>query len=207
MKLQISFDIPEIEKAIEIAKEVADHCDVIEIGTILLYKYGQAAIERFHDALPDKALYVDTKIIERGKESALLFCSTKTAWISVVAGTYDEIIHAVSTATHSCSKKIMLDLIDSKSIGQSALDAQRLGADALLYHIPTGDSDLLAARERWDLVKGNTQLPIFIAGKITRDNFEEIRSYGAAGIVVGKAITESNNPQQEAQWFYGQCKV
>ena len=38
MKLQIAFDITDLDKAIDIAKKVADKSDILEIGTFLSIK-------------------------------------------------------------------------------------------------------------------------------------------------------------------------
>lgn len=133
MKLQISFDLIDLDKAIAIGSEVAQYADIIEVGTILIYHHGIAAVERFKSAFPDKIILADTKIVDRGKEVAELFAGAGADWITVMAGTSQHVIHATTTAAHNANVKVMLDLIDSDSVGQSALEAKNLGADALLF--------------------------------------------------------------------------
>ncbi|QQR62863.1 orotidine 5'-phosphate decarboxylase [bacterium] len=54
MKMQISFDLTDLEKAIELAKNVESHADIFEIGTLLVYKYGIEAVKLFRETCPAK---------------------------------------------------------------------------------------------------------------------------------------------------------
>ena len=38
MKLQISFDIADLQEALTKAKQVAPLCDILEVGTILIHR-------------------------------------------------------------------------------------------------------------------------------------------------------------------------
>ncbi len=51
------------------------------------------------------------------------------------------------------------------------------------------------------MVKGNTNLPIFIAAKIGRESIDEVLQLLPDGIIVGQAITMAENPRQEAAYF------
>lgn len=201
MKLQISFDIIDLDKAIEIASDVAQYADIIEIGTILIYHHGTAAIKRFREAFPEKTILADTKIVDRGKEVTELFAQAGADWITVMAGTSPNVIHATTTAAHNANVKVMLDLIDSSSIGQSALEAKNLGVDALLFHQPYSEQDSLMFLDKWDMIKGNTTLPIFISAKINRENVDKIVAIKPDTIIVGLSITSAENSAEEAQYF------
>ncbi len=205
MKLQISFDIIDLDKAIDIAVKVAKYADIIEIGTILLYKYGIKAIEDFRKKLPKESILADSKIIDRGKDVTNLILNAGADWVTVMSGTSKEVIHAVATTAHELNKKVMLDLVDSSSPGQSALEAKSLGIDAILFHQTYDEKQTLLFLDKWDMVKGNTQLPIFISARINRDTIEKILELKPDGVVIGKAITGSQNPEEEAKFFYEAC--
>jgi 3-hexulose-6-phosphate synthase len=202
MKLQIAFDITDLDKAIEVAKKVEEQSDILEIGTLLIYKNGIKAIERFREAFPKKTLLADTKIIDRGKEAVATMASAGADWITVMAGTGKEVIHSASTMAHQCNVKVMLDLVDSSSLGQSALDAKNLGADALLFHQAYDEKDALILLDKWEMVRGNTPLPIFVSAKINRSSIFNILNIKPDGIVVGKSIIDADDPTLEAQFFY-----
>ena len=202
MKLQISFDLADLDKAIAIARDVADYADIIEIGTILIHKYGVKAIEAFREALPNKTLLADTKIADRGAETAALFAQAGIDWITVMAGTSNDVIHSTCNAAHKHNLKIMLDLIDGCSLGQSALEAKNLGVTTLLFHQPHDEPESPLFLDRWEMVRGNTTLPIFISAKIKRTNIAPILAMKPQGLIIGKSIIEAENPRDEAQFFY-----
>jgi 3-hexulose-6-phosphate synthase len=201
MKLQISFDLIDLDKAIAIGSEVAQYADIIEVGTILIYQHGTASIKRFKEAFPDKIILADTKIVDRGKEVAELFADAGADWITVMAGTSAHVIHATTTAAHNANIKVMLDLIDSNTVGQSALEAKNLGADALLFHQPYSETESLLLLDKWDMIKGNTSLPIFVSAKINRENVDKIVALRPDVIIVGLSITDSDHSAQEAHYF------
>ena len=97
--------------------------------------------------------------------------------------------------------KVMLDLIDSNTVGQSALEAKNLGADALLFHQPYSETESLVFLDKWDMIKGNTNLPIFVSAKINRDNVDKIIALRPDVIIVGLSITDAQDAAQEAQYF------
>lgn len=206
MKLQIAFDITDLDEAIKIAHKVAEQSDIFEIGTLLIYKYGVAAVERFRQEFPKKTLLADIKIIDRGKEAVATMSSAGADWITVMAGTGKEVIHSASTMAHQLNVKVMLDLVDSSSVGQSAMDAKNLGADALLFHQAYDEKDALILLDKWEMVRGNTTLPIFVSAKINRTTVFNILNIKPDGIIVGKSITDAEDPADEAKFFYNLSK-
>ena len=207
MKLQISFDLTDLEKALSIAQHVTPFADILEIGTLLIYAHGIRAIEQFRATFPNATLLADTKIVDRGKECATFFASAQSNWISVMAGTNKNVIHAVCSTAKESGMQVMLDLIDSKEYGQSSLEAKNLGVDALLLHEPyIITQQPLAFLDQWDQIRSNTDLPIYISAHINRENIDDIIKVKPEGIIVGRAITESDDPRSQAEFFYTICK-
>ena len=118
-----------------------------------------------------------------------------------MAGTSHHVIHATTTAAHNANMKVMLDLIDSNTVGQSALESKTLGADALLFHQPYSDIESLVFLDKWDMIKGNTSQPIFVSAKIDRDNVDKIVALRPDVVIVGLSITDAEHSAQEAQYF------
>ena len=52
------------------------------------------------------------------------------------------------------------------------------------------------------MVRGNSQLPIFVTGRINRDTLETVFSLQPDGIIISRPITDADNPAEEAQYFY-----
>jgi 3-hexulose-6-phosphate synthase len=206
MKFQISFDNLSLEENLEMARKVAQFSDMLEIGTLPILKNGAAAIEAFRKEFPDHILFADTKIVDRGRDIAGLFGQAGADWISVMGGTSKEVIHGACTKAHDLGKKIMLDILDANSPAQAALDSKTFGVDAIMFHQPFDKGESLVFLEEWNMVRGNTTLPIFISAKIGRETIDQIIALKPDGIVIGRAITESEDPAAEAQFFYDKCK-
>jgi 3-hexulose-6-phosphate synthase len=207
MKFQISFDALDIDHNLKIAHQIAPLVDCIELGTVPLLKHGIKIVEIFREQFPNKLIFADTKIVDQGREIVGLFGSAGADWISVMGGTSKEVIQNVCTKAHDMGKKVMLDILDAGSPGQAALDAKSFGVDALMFHQPYDkNSQTLIFVEDWNMLKGNTNVPIFISSKIGRENIDQMIALNPDGIVIGKAITEHADPLTEAQFFYDKCK-
>lgn len=202
MKIQVSFDITNLEQGIETAAAIADYVDIIEVGTLLIYAHGTQALSTFKNRLPHKKILADSKIVDRGKEASSLLIQAGADWVTVMAGTSKEVIHAVCGTAHSFGKKVMLDLLDAPSAGQLALESKNLGVDALLFHQSYDGKDQSLLLDKWDMVRGNTELPIYISAKISRNNIAEILQLKPEGIVIGRSIVTAENPIEEARYFY-----
>lgn len=203
MKLQIAFDVLDLEKCLEIAKSVENYADSFEIRSSLLLKYGIHIIEQFKAHFPNKELFVETQIVSYAQDIVPMCLKSGADWVSVMAGTAQETIHGVSILANQKSKYVTLDLLDASSIGQAAMDAKRLGVDALLYHnIYDHQDEASFAMEEWDALRGNSNLPIYITSNIDRDNINFIISLQPDVIVIGKTITMTENPAQEAQFYF-----
>jgi len=204
MKLQISFDIPDLEQAVEIAKQVTEYADIIEVGSLLILNHGIYAIKTFRNAFPNQVILADAKIVDRGKDATTLFAKADADWITVMSGTHKNVIHTACTNAHALNKKVMLDLIDAPSIGQFAMEAKNLGADALLFHEPY-EEESLTFLDKWEMVHGNTDLPIFVSNNINRNNINKIMEINPEGIIIGKSITDAQDPAAEAKFFKEVC--
>ena len=62
MKLQISFDMTDLDQALSIAKKVNDYCDQLEVGSLMLFQFGTSAVEAFRKNFPDKTIVADIGI-------------------------------------------------------------------------------------------------------------------------------------------------
>lgn len=199
MKLQIAFDLTDLDKALSIAKSVDKYCDIFEIGSLLLYKYGENAVKEFRNQFPDKQLVVDAKIVDRPKELITLLSQAGADSITILAGAGRPTIHTATSIAHELGKKIILDLVDANSLGQSALEAKSLGIDALLFN--RSEDEQVLFLDKWEMVKGNTQVPVFISAHISRENIADILSVGATTIIISSSITKAENPEEEAAYF------
>lgn len=206
MELHFSFNNSTIEAALAIAEETAEFCDAFRIGPVLLMHYGIESIRAFRAKFPQKTLFIETRIIDHEKELVSLAASVGGDWVTVLADAHQPIIRATTTHARSAGVKVMLDLAGISSFGQRVLEATAMGIQALMFHyIPDLESTDVFA-DRWEMARGNTSLPIYISTAITRENVRTMTKLAPAGIIVGGAVTEADDPAEEARFFNGVIK-
>lgn len=201
MKLLVTFNLIDLERSLLIAQVIEPHLDVLTIGSLLLYKYGTQAVERFRQQFPKKIIFAQARLLDRPKEAVKLFTTAGANWISVLAGAGPNAIHSASTSAAEFGSKIILDLADSSSIGQDALEAQRLGVEGIIFHKPSVDEEGLMFADQWQMVKGNTPLPIYLSAHTTRENISQVLSFNPAGVIVGSAIIKAADSEKEVRYF------
>lgn len=201
MKMQISYDFTNLSQAIEIAKKTAQFADIIEIGTLLILAEGVNAIKEFKGTFPDKPLLTDVKLVDRVSEAIPLLIDAESSYVTVLYGTSNKVIKKATNLAHNLNAKIVLDLIDPDTMAQGASQAKSLDVDHVLFHFPHETDDTSSNIENWELIKGNTDLPIFISGRMNRECINEIVALKPQGIVVGHAITKAEDPEAEARYF------
>jgi 3-keto-L-gulonate-6-phosphate decarboxylase len=198
MKLHITFDVADMEHALDVASRIEPYVDGLHIGTQLLFRHGTAVIDAFCKAFPNKDLFVDSKIIDHGRSAAALFGETSVRWISVMAGARKETLHAASTQAREQGRKVIVDLLDARSAGQMALESQSLGASALRFH-HDASLDELMLKDRWEMVKGNATIPIMISNIADQNELDRVIQLQPDAIIVGGLVTQSTDPVATVQ--------
>lgn len=199
MKLEIFYNVADLEEAIRIAQQTAEYADALHLGNLLLLSHGRSAITRFREEFPGKDLMLDTKFSEHWSANIDFFAHSGIKQVSVLAGINNKIIQQFATAAHEQKISVALDLIACPSPEQGVFDAQTLDIDSIIYRNPLLKDDSVSLLERWASVRGNTSLPIFIAGNIALDALPTIKEMGPAGIVIGGLITNAPNPAEMAE--------
>ena len=201
MKLLVAFNSLDLETTLTVARSLEKHIDMFTVGPLLLHKYGVRAVEQFREALPHTPLIVEAQVLEHPQETIELFSEAGADWITVMAGAGQNIITTACNIARNKGTKIILDLADASSVGQSALDAQRFGVDALTFHRPSLDDSRVTFIDRWYMVKGNTELPLYISAHVSRQNVGEILGLEPAGIIIGSPIVNNEHPVEEVLYF------
>ncbi|MBU1008295.1 orotidine 5'-phosphate decarboxylase [Candidatus Dependentiae bacterium] len=201
MKLQISYDFTNLSQALEIAKKTALFADILEVGTPLLIAEGIRAIESFKNTFPDKPIIADTKIVDRVSDVIPMLAKAGASAVTILYGTSNSVIQKAASIAHKHDMKVILDLIDAETMGQAARDAESLDVDSILFHYPHETSEFYSNIDQWEIVRGNTDLPIFVSGRITKKQILGIKALKPQGMVIGEAITKADDPAAEAHYF------
>jgi len=201
MKLHISYNFADLAQAIDVAKQTSEFADILGIGSLLMFKEGINAIRTFKTTFPDKDIFVEAKIVEKATEAVTLFAQAGANYVSVLAGTYHSTIKKAVDTAKTFDMKVCLDLLDSHSPGQSVVDAKTQGVYGIIMHRGPSSDESFDLESEWPNVRDNTNLPVFIGGKIDESTFEQVIGLKPQGVIIGSAITKAGNPAKMAQYF------
>lgn len=204
MKLHFTYNLSDLAQAIKIAEQTAEFADILGIGSLLLFKEGVNAIKTFKLHFPNKELFAEARITEKGEAAVNILAQAGADYISLLAGAPHKTIHKAVAAAKRFGVKIALDMLDTTSLGQSAMDAKTLGLNLLIVHRTLTAEESIDISSEWHNVKDNTDLPIFITGKIDEETFRHVIELKPHGVMIGSAITKSDNPAKAAQFFRSQ---
>lgn len=199
MKIQIKYNITDLDRALEIAQATAAYTDIMGIGSLLLYKNGIKAVEAFAQTFPNKELFVDSKITDQAEDAIRLFAQAGATYISVLAETHPSVIRTACAIAHECKTRIILDCMNHQAIGQSALDAKPLGAYGILLHQATNAEAQQYSDAELEELCANINLPIFIKGKITNDTLHTLKRINPYAVIISDSITRTTDPRSEAE--------
>jgi 3-keto-L-gulonate-6-phosphate decarboxylase len=209
LHLQLALDLGTLDQSVHLVQMALPYVNSIEIGTPLLIREGIVALEAIHPHLDgtEVALFVDSKISDEGIAIARLCFDAGADAISVVDGASTNTLRAVRAVADEMGKQVWVDLMYHSN---PILRARTLSpyADGFVVHRPqTGFPPLL--------IEGLLIIdrPIRIAGGLTLEIARrEIAARQSSaitvheGIVVGRAITQSDNVEAALQAFAELCR-
>jgi 3-hexulose-6-phosphate synthase len=187
------------KEAIDLVKQTEEYIDIIEIGTPLIKHEGIELIKKMKRTFPKKILLVDLKTMDVGEYESD-FCFEAGADIVTVLGVAD--IDTIKGSIKSAKKnkrKLLVDLINVENKLARAKEISNEGDVYLGIHTGIdqqnrGESPLKHLKELSVLNR-----LLFIAGGINLDNIDEIIAQNPYTIIVGSAISSSQNPNLVAK--------
>lgn len=202
MKLQISYNILDLNKALDVAQQTAEYADILGVGSLMLLQNGAQAITSFKEKFPTKEIFAEANIIEKGDLSVKVLAQAGAHYISILSGGSIATLKKSTEAGREYGAKIMINLLDSVSLEQSANDAKIIGAHGVIFHLTSMIKETIGLDAAWQSVRGNTSLPIFVTGNIVRESIHQIVALKPDVIMIGQGITNSDEPNQEASHFH-----
>jgi len=202
-KLQIAIDLLDLDKAVEIALEVADYIDHVEAGTPLIKKYGVRALETLKENV-DRPLVADMKIMDTGALEAELAFQHGADYVTVLAAAHTKTIRDVIETAIKYSKGSMVDTIaieEPKKLFEKLEELPRK-PDYLLIH--SGIDMQVSGITPENLIKSAGEkirgYRLGVAGGISLDNIDKILEFKEVElIIVGGGLTKSVNPREIAR--------
>jgi 3-hexulose-6-phosphate synthase len=200
MKLQVAIDLLTTEAALELAGKVAEHVDIIELGTPLVKSEGLSAITAIKNAHPDKIVFADLKTMDAGELEADIAFKAGADLITVLGAADDSTIAGAVKAAKAHSKGVVVDLIGIKDKVTRAREVRALGAKFVEMHAGLDEQAqpgynlnvLLSAGEE-------ARVPFSVAGGVNASTIEAVQRAGADVAVAGGAIYSAEDPELAAK--------
>lgn len=195
MKLQLALDTLTTEHALWIARRAREYVDILEIGTPLIKHEGVAVVRALRQEFPEKELLADLKTMDAGEYEAG-FCFEAGADLVTVLGVADlRTIEGAVRSARSQNRRVAVDLMSVPDKAARARDAEAAGANLVAVHSgidqQRGGHNPLADL---DSVMHAVRLPVMVAGGIDLTTVDAVVERGPAVVVVGAAVTSSDEP-------------
>ncbi len=207
--LQIALDTPDLFKALELATSIVSETGCkniwLEAGTPLIKAWGKLSVKLLKD-LSKCFIVADTKTMDTGGLEAEIFYKAGADAFTVLGLADNSTIEEAVEKKKEYGRKLIIDLINHPKPFERALELDNYDIDIILYHVGIDVqvrrritiTDLL--EELRKLVK-QLNTGIAVAGGIKYEDVEKFKEVGVDVIVVGGAITRSENPVESAKIF------
>ena len=203
MLLQIALDKPEHLALLPLIRNIAD---IVEIGTPLLKRFGIGAIATARELCPDTLVLADTKTVDGGQLEAEMAFGAGAAFMTVLSSASSATHQAVGRVAADFGASVVVDTITESGKPELlpaivafpdsfAYVGVHMPTDARLAHGPSGAHiDAVAEMHR----RG---FRVALAGGLGPDNIDAALVVEPEILIVGSAITGSENPQEVAKWI------
>ena len=202
-KIQVALDIINLEKAIQVASDVADYVDFIEAGTPLVKVEGLKSVNILKKKFSDKMIVADLKTMDTGYLESSLAYKYKADFSTVMGVADMGTIKGAIKARDEFDRGIMVDLMnlhDSEKIKEISL----LKPDYLIVH--SGIDMQNRGLKPFDTVRIllDMKLPvkISVAGGLDNKNILNLKDLDIGLLIVGGYITKAEDPRHAAREFF-----
>ena len=189
MKLQVAMDVLTTDDALALAGKVAEHVDIIELGTPLIKAAGLSAVTAVKAAHPDKIVFADLKTMDAGELEADIAFSAGADLVTVLGVAGDStIVGAVKAATKH-GKGVVVDLIGVADKSARAKEVIALGATFVEMHAGLDEQAEDGFTFATLLRDGESSGVAFsVAGGVSVATIADVQKSGAEVAVAGGAI-------------------
>lgn len=200
MKLQVAIDLLTTEAALELAGQVAEYVDIIELGTPLIKAAGLSAVTAVKNAHPDKLVFADMKTMDAGELEADIAFKAGADLMTVLGTADDSTIAGAVKAAKAHNKGVVVDLIGVADKVTRAKEVRALGAKFVEMHAGLDEQ----AKPGFDLTGllragEQAQVPFSVAGGVSLSTIEAVQRAGAEVAVAGGAIYGADDPALAAK--------
>jgi 3-hexulose-6-phosphate synthase len=200
VKLQVAMDVLTTEAALELAGQVAEFVDIIELGTPLIKAAGLSAVTAVKNAHPDKIVFADMKTMDAGELEADIAFTAGADLVTVLGSADDSTIAGAVKAAKAHNKGVVVDLIGVEDKVTRAKEVRALGAEFVEMHAGLDEQ----AKPGFDLngllrAGAEAHVPFSVAGGVKLATIAAVQKAGADVAVVGGGIYSAADPALAAK--------
>ena len=199
MKLQVAMDVLTTADALALAGKVAEHVDIIELGTPLIKAEGLRAVTAIKEAHPDKIVFADLKTMDAGELEADIAFSAGADLVTVLGTAGDSTIAGAVKAARAHGKGVVVDLIGVADKAARAREVTALGAEFVEMHAGLDEQAEAGFTFQTLLTDGaDSGVAFSVAGGVSVATIEAVQRSGASVAVAGGAIYGAPDPAAAA---------
>ncbi len=199
--LQIALDFVDLIRALKLAEEaVAGGADWLEAGTPLIKSVGLDCVRELRKRFPHHTIVADMKTMDVGRIEVESAAKAGADIVAVLGVASNSTIRECIQAGEHYGAKIMVDLLEVPEFLKRAKEIEQMGTDYLGLH--TSIDEQMQGKISFEKISRVTQevnIPVAVAGGINSENASKAVEAGAAIVIVGGAITKSENAQKATQ--------
>jgi len=194
-RLQVALDFLEWSRAVRVAKEaVSGGAEILEVGTPLLKSEGLDTIRRLRAEFPRLVLVADTKCMDAGRMEMEAAAKAGADIATVMGAASASTIRECIETAKNYGIQVCVDLLGVDDPVVRAGHVAEWGADLVGVHCPIDEQMAgLDPFGRLREVRAGVSIPIAVAGGIHSGTAALAVESGADIVVVGGAITKSEN--------------
>jgi len=199
--LQVALDFVELIRALKLAEEAVDGgADWLEAGTPLIKSVGLDCVRELRKKFPHHAIVADMKTMDVGRIEVESAAKAGADIVAVLGVASNSTIRECIQAGGHYGAKIMVDLLEVPEFLKRAKEIEQMGTDYLGLH--TSIDEQMQGKISFEKVSQVTEevnIPVAVAGGINSENAWKAVEAGATIVIVGGAITKSEDAQKATQ--------
>jgi 3-hexulose-6-phosphate synthase len=200
MKLQVAIDLLSTADALALLNKVAEHVDVIELGTPLIKQQGLSVVTNVKAAYPNKLVFADMKTMDAGELEADLAFKAGADITTVLASAADSTIAGAVKAGKAHGKAVVVDMIGVADKAARLQELKAMGVSWVELHAGLDEQAQAGySIEKLLEVGRSADMPFSVAGGINAERIAGVESAGATIAVAGAAIYGAKDPGAAAK--------
>lgn len=198
----------EWSRCFQLIDELKEDVDVVEVGTGVIKEYGMAIIREIRKRHPTLPLVADMKICDAGRYEAAQALDAGADYVTVMAFASLSTIREAHREAMRRQKHVMIDLLGMTDRNKID-DIAAIGCTHFCLHLGKDEqmTGVQAGRHLLEPVKHLGNIQISLAGGINERMIHDVLQWPIHQLIIGSAITSSENPKAAAKRLKQLCQI